>query len=117
MTPTRMKLLRMAAGLSQLEICRRTGLSMGTVNAAERGAASAETLLKIAPLLGEATPERLLERTWDLAGARASLRDAIVASRQVEAEAAAAQKSSTEERAEQQDLLKAAAMSRLSEPR
>jgi transcriptional regulator with XRE-family HTH domain len=72
-TPTRMRQLRTTRGWTQADVVKLTGLNQATVSHAERGIATAATLMKIAAVLGEAEPERLLERTWNAGSSTATV--------------------------------------------
>jgi len=76
--PTRLHLIRMSRGISQLDLSLVTGLYQSEISRIERGLVSLnarltkERLTKLADALGVSPPERLLERTWDLAEVHAS---------------------------------------------
>jgi len=60
--PTRLRLLRKAKGLTQLNLSLMAGVGQSQVCSAEKGYASSAALEKIAIVLGEQEPKRLLER-------------------------------------------------------
>ena len=61
--PTRLRLLRLAAGLTQAELEEKAGVNRVLISRVEQGAGGYPKMLKkLADVLGEADPERLLER-------------------------------------------------------
>lgn len=61
-TPTRLRLLRITRGLTQVQVAKGIGVSTPLVVHAESGFATASTMQKLAFFFGEVDPERLLER-------------------------------------------------------
>lgn len=64
--PTRLKLLRLARGLSQCDIAARAGVCQVSVSTCELGRPAPRALPAIARVLRVSPPERLLERIDDL---------------------------------------------------
>ena len=66
LAPTRLRLIRVARGMTQIELAEKANVSQADVSAAERGLDAAGALKKIAKALGEKDHERLIERTGSL---------------------------------------------------
>jgi len=64
--PTRLRLIRLARGLTIDDMARAAGVNAQYLSAIERGMDSPSVLARIAAHLGEPDPARLLDRIADL---------------------------------------------------